>query len=107
MTRVLARTLQTSSNDERSLLFVVATIEAAEVFKWCSAAGFSIYAEDGLKRYCLWKVICVAQHRGNLYRDSRLAKQLETIGPRLIAARMPERRGLRRRGENSCRRMHA
>jgi hypothetical protein len=68
-------------DDERSLLFAGGNIEATEVFNWCNAGGFSIYAEEGLKRYCLWKMICVVQHRGNLYRDSRLAKQLETIVP--------------------------
>jgi hypothetical protein len=79
--------LQMSSNDERSCSFAVATIEATEVFNWCNAAGFSIYAEDVLKRYCLWKVIWIAQYRGNLYLDSRLAKQLETIAPALASGR--------------------
>jgi len=46
---------------------------------WCNATDFSIYAEDGLKRYCLWSVTSLAQFRGNLYRDSRLAQHLETI----------------------------
>jgi hypothetical protein len=79
MTKVLERTVAMSSNDERSLLFVVTDIEAGVVLIWCSAVGFSIYAEDGLKHYCLRKVIRVAQRRGILYRDSWFAKQLETI----------------------------
>jgi hypothetical protein len=70
MTKVLERTVAISSNDERSLPLVVTDIEAAVVLIWCSAAGFSIYAEDGLKHYCLRKVIRIAQRRGNLYRDS-------------------------------------
>jgi hypothetical protein len=70
MTKVLERTVAISSNGERSLLFVVTDIEAGVVLIWCSAVGFSIYAEDGLKHYCLRKVIRVAQRRGNLYRNS-------------------------------------
>jgi hypothetical protein len=61
------------------LSFVVANIDSVPVLNWYSAAGFSIYAEGGLKRYCLWSMTSFAQFRGNLYRDSRLAKQLETI----------------------------
>jgi hypothetical protein len=64
------------------LLFVAANIEPVEVLNWYNAEGFSIYAEDELKRYCLWGVTRLAQRRGNLYRDSELAKQLETIAMR-------------------------
>jgi hypothetical protein len=64
------------------LLFVVANIESVQVLNWYNAEGFSIYAEDELKRYCLWSVTRFAQGRGNLYRDSELAKQLETIAMR-------------------------
>jgi hypothetical protein len=70
MTKVLARTIAISPIEERLLRFVVANIESAEVFNWCSAVGFSIYAEEGLKRYCLWSMTFAAQHRGNLYRNS-------------------------------------
>jgi hypothetical protein len=52
-----------------------------QVLNWYSAGGFSIYAEDELKRYCLWSMTWFAQGRGNLYRNSELAKQLETIAP--------------------------
>jgi hypothetical protein len=79
MTKVLARTIAISSNGGRFPRFAVRNIESVEVLNWCSAAGFSIYAEDGLKRYCLWSVTSLDQLRGNLYRDSRLAQQLETI----------------------------
>jgi hypothetical protein len=80
MTKVLARTIAISSNREPFPLFAVGNIESVEVLNWCNVAGFSIYAEDGLKRYCLWSVTSFVQRRGNLYGDSRLAKQLETIG---------------------------
>ena len=53
-----------------------------QVLNWYSAGGFSIYAEDELKRYCLWSMTSFAQRRGNLYRNSELAKQLETIAMR-------------------------
>jgi hypothetical protein len=66
-------------------VLVVRNIAAREVFNWCSAAGFSIYAEEGLKRYYLWSVTAFAQRRGNLYRDSRVANQLETIALRAPA----------------------
>jgi hypothetical protein len=86
MTKVLARTAAISSNDEQSRLPVVTNIDSAEVLNWYKAVAFSRYAEDGLKRYCLWSVTSFAQQRGNLYRNSRLAKQMETIaivaGPR-------------------------
>jgi hypothetical protein len=79
MTKVLARTIAISSNDERFPLFAVTNIESATVLNWCNREGFSIYAEEGLKRYCLWGVTPLLQHRGNLYRDSRVANELETI----------------------------
>jgi hypothetical protein len=79
MTKVLARTIAISSNDERFPLFVVTNIESVTVLNWCNCAGFSIYAEEGLKRYCLWSVTPLLQHRGNLYRDSRVTYELETI----------------------------
>jgi hypothetical protein len=79
MTKVLARTIAISSNDERFPLSVVTNIEFVSVLNWCSSAGFLIYAEEGLKRYCLWSVTLLLQHRGNLYRDSRVANELETI----------------------------
>jgi hypothetical protein len=69
MTKVLARTVAISPNDER-FLFDVANIGAPEVLNWCNAAGFLIYAEELLKRYCLWSVTSIIQRRGNLYRDS-------------------------------------
>jgi hypothetical protein len=56
MTKVLARTIAISSNAERFLLFDVANIDWPEVLNWCNAARFLIYAEEGLKRYCLWRV---------------------------------------------------
>jgi hypothetical protein len=37
-------------------LLVAANIEPVPVLNWYSAAGFSIYAEGDLKRYCLWDV---------------------------------------------------
>jgi hypothetical protein len=96
MTKVLARTVVISSKGERLFLFAGANIESVEVLNWCNAVGFSIYAEEGLKRYCLWSVTLFAQHRGNLYRDSRVAKQLETIAIG-AGARMRERREQQRR----------
>ena len=60
-------------------MLAVANIEFAKVLNWCNAVGFSTYAEEGLKRYCLWRVTWSAQHRGNLYRNSQVANQLETI----------------------------
>jgi hypothetical protein len=108
MTKVLARTVAISSNDERSLLFAVANIESSEVLNWCNAVGFSIYAEDELKRYCLWSVTSLVQLRGNLYRDSRLAKQLETIAVGASAgARRCESVANIRGDDGPCRRMHA
>jgi hypothetical protein len=56
MTKVLARTIAISSKGERFFLFAAANIESVKVLNWCSAVGFSAYAEDGLKRYCLWNV---------------------------------------------------
>jgi hypothetical protein len=99
MTKVLARTIEISPDNER-FLFDVANIESPEVVNWCNAAGFSFYAEDVLKRYCLRGVTSIVQQRGNLYRDSRLAKQLETIarGVECRCARMRERRIDRRAG---------
>jgi hypothetical protein len=88
MTKVLARTIAISSKGERSRRFAAGNIESVEVLNWCNAAGFSIYAEEELKRYCLWSVTPFAQRRGNLYGDSRLAKQLETIGR--AGTRMPK-----------------
>jgi hypothetical protein len=88
MTKVLARTIAISSNREPFPLFAVGNIESVEVLNWCNAAGFSIYAEDRLKRYCLWSVTSFVQRRGNLYGDSRLAKQLETVGRGASARRM-------------------
>jgi hypothetical protein len=82
MTKVLERTVAISSNAERLSPFVVANIDSMQVLNWYNALAFSIYAEDGLKRYCLWSVTSFAQLRGNLYRDSRAAKQLETIARR-------------------------
>jgi hypothetical protein len=70
------------------------------VLNWCNAAGFSIYAEDELKRYCLWSVTSLDQFRGNLYRDSRLAQHLETIA---VGARIAKLGG----DDGPCRRMHA
>jgi len=82
MTKVLERTVAISSNVERLFPFVVPNIDSMPVLNWYSALAFSIYAEDELKRYCLWSVTSFAQLRGNLYRDSRVAKQLETIARR-------------------------
>jgi hypothetical protein len=85
MTKVLARTIAISPNGERFSRFAFANIGSLNVLNWYRAGGFSIYAEEGLKRYCLWSVTCFVQRRGNLYRDSRFAKHLETIA---ICARM-------------------
>jgi hypothetical protein len=80
MTKVLERTIAISSKTgEQVFPSAVANIEFAKVLNWCNAAGFSAYAEGDLKRYCLWKVTWLVQHRGNLYRNSQLANQLETI----------------------------
>jgi hypothetical protein len=79
MTKVLARTVAISSKGERFSRFAFANIESLNVLNWYRTAAFSIYAEEGLKRYCLWSVTCSVQRRGNLYRDSGFAKQLETI----------------------------
>src|ERR1700676_267060 len=81
ITKVLERTIAISSKPPNGFSSA-ANIESVEVLNWCNAAGFSIYAEEGLKRYCLWCVTRLVQHRGNLYRDSRLANQLETIALR-------------------------
>jgi hypothetical protein len=81
MTKVLERTVAISSNVERLFPFVVPNIDSMPVLNWYSALAFSIYAEDELKRYCLWSMTSFAQRRGNLYRNSELAKQLETIAP--------------------------
>jgi hypothetical protein len=61
MTRVLARTVAISSNDEPLSLFAVPNIDTAQVLNWYNAVGFSIYAEDELKRYCLWSVTSFVQ----------------------------------------------
>jgi hypothetical protein len=73
MTKVLERTTARFLADDR-FLFVAGNIESLEVLNWCSASGFSIYAEDDLKPYCLWSVTRIVQHRGNLYADSLVAK---------------------------------
>jgi hypothetical protein len=44
----------------------------------------SIYAEDSLNCYCLWKVSRAVQLRGNLYADSRVANESETIAAKAL-----------------------
>jgi hypothetical protein len=79
MTKVLARTIANFLKSRTIVPARLRHIGLVEVLNWYNPTGFSSYAEEALKRYCLWRVTSLAQHRGNLYRDSLSAKQLETI----------------------------